>query len=243
MKFGWVARAWDAWSDLVDVARHVASTGWDSLWLPDHLLPPPEEITADPWNEAWTTLAALAATVPRIRLGHLVCSNTFRHPALVAKMAATVDQMSGGRLILGLGAGWLESEHRAYGIALPPLGERLARLDESCAVIRRLLDGSRATYSGRYYELRDAPLEPKPVQKRLPLLVPGTGERVALRIVARHADLWNMPGRPEALEPKLRVLDDCCREIDRDPRAIERSAYVVANLTVSRFAGCGFRAQ
>jgi alkanesulfonate monooxygenase SsuD/methylene tetrahydromethanopterin reductase-like flavin-dependent oxidoreductase (luciferase family) len=174
------------WEDLLSVCQHVEATGWDGLWYHDHFLPREGSIET-PAPEAWTTLTALAALTPSVRIGTLVSSNTFRHPAVLAKMAAQADIVSGGRFVLGLGAGAQENEHVAYGLSFPTLGERLRRLDEACRVIRQLLDCELTTFDGEYYRLDQAVLQPKPVQPPLPLLIGGGGEQVLLRIAARHA--------------------------------------------------------
>jgi F420-dependent oxidoreductase-like protein len=175
--------------------------------------------------ECWTTLAALATVTERMRIGTIVSGNTYRHPAVLAKMATNVDIISGGRLICGLGAGWQENEHLRYGLPFPPWPERLARLDEACHVLRALWTNAYTTYDGTYYQLRDAPLMPKPVQQPHPeLMIGGVGERVTLRIVARHADHWNAgtsgPGR---FARKLRVLQRHCEKLGRDPRTLTKS--------------------
>jgi alkanesulfonate monooxygenase SsuD/methylene tetrahydromethanopterin reductase-like flavin-dependent oxidoreductase (luciferase family) len=157
----------------------------------------------------------------------LVTGNTYRHPAVLAKMAATVDHISEGRLVLGLGAGWQENEHEAYGIDLPEVRERLARLEEACQVIRLLHTQERSNFEGRFYQLVDAPCEPKPVQRPLPLLVGGRGEKVTMRIAARYADEWNCWGLPEEIARKTEVLARHCREIGRDPSSIKRSAQAL----------------
>lgn len=211
---------------VLDLARHVEQTGWDGLWLADHFMPNAPDTTV-PWPEAWTTLAALGALVPRVRLGTLVTGNTYRHPAVLAKMAATLDHITGGRLVLGLGSGWQENEHHQYGIAFGTAGERLARLDEACQVIKSLFSEPSSNFQGRFYQLTDATLEPKPLQSPLPLLIGGGGEQVTLRITARHADEWNVWGDPAVLEHKMAILDRHCKEVGRDPRAIRRTAVAL----------------
>ena len=182
--------------------------------------------------ESWSTLSALAALVPRIRVGTIVLGNTYRHPAVVAKMAAQVDIISGGRLLLGLGAGWQENEHQAYGIPFHTMRERLERLDEACQVMKSLWTQRRSHFTGRYYQLSDAPLEPKPVQTPHPeLMVGGGGERVTLRIVAKHADHWNVWGGPKVLARKGAILDEHCAAVGRDPKTITRSANMVLLIT------------
>jgi F420-dependent oxidoreductase-like protein len=216
--------------DVLEIANHAEATGWDGLWLADHFMPDAED-TSTPWPEAWTTLSALAATVPRIRLGTLVTGNTYRHPAVLAKMAATVDHISGGRLVLGLGAGWQENEHRQYGIPFHDVSERLARLNEACQVIKRLFTEEEANFGGAFYQLRDASLEPKPLQQPLPLLIGGGGEKVTLKIVASLADEWNVWGNVEKLRHKMSILDGYCDDIGRDPKEIQRSAVALLFLS------------
>jgi alkanesulfonate monooxygenase SsuD/methylene tetrahydromethanopterin reductase-like flavin-dependent oxidoreductase (luciferase family) len=163
-----------------------------------------------------------------MRVGTIVSGNTYRHPAILAKMAANVDIISRGRLICGLGAGWQENEHRAYGIDFYTTRERLERLDEACRVIKALWTEARANYKGRYYQLEDAPLMPKPVQKPHPeLMIGGGGEKVTLRIAAQHADHWNVWGGPATFAHKGRILEEHCAKVGRDPKQILRSSVMV----------------
>lgn len=215
--------------DIRDAAAHAAATGWDGVWLADHFMPPSPS-AGGPMLECFSTLASLATCVPRVRLGSLVASNTYRHPAVLANMVAAIDHASGGRVVLGLGAGWQENEHTAYGIELVDVGERLARLTEACEVVRHLFDDDRTDFSGRYYTLTNAPMQPKPVQGHLPLLVGGAGEKTTLRITARWADEWNTWGGPEVIAQKCEVLDRHCEDLGRDPSEIARSAQVVVDL-------------
>ncbi len=226
MKFSVWPSMNDPWAETLAIARHAEATGWDGIYYADHFMPNAADTSA-PVGECWTTLAALAAAVPRVRIGPLVTGNTYRHPAVLAKMAATVDIISGGRLVLGLGAGWQENEHRAYGIEFSTLGGRMNRLEEACHVITSLFNNPRTTFQGRYYQLHDAPLEPKPVQQPLPLLIGGGGEQRTLRIAARYASEWNVWGTPELLAHKGRILDRYCEELGRDPRSIRRSAQAL----------------
>jgi F420-dependent oxidoreductase-like protein len=223
----------DPWAETLAIARHAEATGWDGVYYADHFMPNDADVSA-PVGECWTTLAALAAAVPRIRIGPLVTGNTYRHPAVLAKMAATVDIISGGRLVLGLGAGWQENEHRAYGIEFSTVGGRLSRLEEACHVITSLFANRRTTFAGRYYQLTDAPLEPKPVQSPVPLLIGGGGEQRTLRIAARYANEWNVWGTPEVLARKGQILDRYCEELGRDPRTIRRSAQALLVMTDDR---------
>jgi F420-dependent oxidoreductase-like protein len=219
------------WGEILELAQHCEATGWDGLYLADHFMPH-GDFTPDVDDtlaldgdklECWSVLAALAAAVPRLRLGTLVSSVTFRHPAVIANIAAAVDNISGGRLVLGVGAGWQRNEHVAYGIELGTIAERLDRFEEACAVINSLLHERRTTFEGNYYRIADAPNQPAPVQARLPLLIGGGGEKRTLRIAARYADIWNSWTTPDALAAKVRVLHGHCEAIGRDPAAIDIS--------------------
>jgi alkanesulfonate monooxygenase SsuD/methylene tetrahydromethanopterin reductase-like flavin-dependent oxidoreductase (luciferase family) len=184
-------------------------------------------IFGDPYQdiyEGWTALAGLAASTDRIQLGLMVGANTLRNPALVAKMATTVDHISGGRVILGLGAAWFEVEHEADGYDFGTgFGQRCDWLDESVGLIRRLLEGETVTYSSAKYHLNEARHHPRPVQDHLPIVIGGSGEKKTLRTVAKYADIWNGIGSVEQLTAKAAVLDAHCAEVSRDPGAIERS--------------------
>jgi F420-dependent oxidoreductase-like protein len=219
------------WGEILELAQHCEATGWDGVYLADHFMPH-GDFTPDVDDsvaldgdklECWSVLSALAAEVPRLRLGTLVSSVTFRHPAVIANIAAAVDNISGGRLVLGIGAGWQRNEHVAYGIELGTIAERLDRFEEACAVINSLLHERRTTFNGTYYRIADAPNQPAPVQARLPLLIGGGGEKRTLRIAARYADIWNSWTTPDVLAAKVRVLHGHCEEIGRDPRAIDIS--------------------
>lgn len=212
--------------ETLSLGMHIADTGWDGMWLADHFMPNAEDTSA-PWPEAWTTLAALAARVPRVRLGTMVSGNTYRHPAVLAKMAATIDHISDGRLVLGLGSGWQENEHQQYGIEFSTVPGRLARLDEACQVIKALFNEEKANFQGEYYALNDASLEPKPKQNPLPLLIGGGGEKVTLKITAKYADEWNVWGTVDTLKSKMAILDQHCETVGRDPAAIQRSAVAL----------------
>jgi F420-dependent oxidoreductase-like protein len=214
------------WADVLQLWEHLEATGWDAAGVTDHFMPATPDRLGDA-PEAWTTLAALAARVPRMRIGTIVTGNTYRHPTLVAKMAAGVDVVSGGRLFCGIGAAYQQNEHDAYGLPYPSMAERLGRLDEACQVLKLLWTQPKSTFAGRYYQLSDAPLMPKPVQRPHPeLLIGGAGEKVTLRIAARHADHWNVWGGPETLAAKSKVLEAHCADVGRDPAAIKRSVNV-----------------
>jgi F420-dependent oxidoreductase-like protein len=220
----WVQRT--DWPSLRAAVQAAEAGGADDLWIDDHLLSD-EGDPDDPKFEGWSTLAAVAAVTARARVGHLVLANTLRNPGLTAKLATTVDHISGGRAILGLGGGWFEEEHRAFGIDFGSgFGERLDRLAESVAIIRRLLDGERVTHEGRFYQLRDALAAPRPLQAHLPILIGGSGPNKTLRIVARHADLWNAYGSPASLSASDAILRERCVEVGRDEAEIERTVNI-----------------
>jgi len=199
--------------------------GFDSVWLDDHFYPIVRP-HAEPQMEGWTLLAALARETRRIGIGILVSCNSYRSPALVAKMAATVDVLSGGRLIHGMGAGWHQGEYEGYGYDFPSVGERLRQLDEALRVQRLLWTEERPSFEGRYYRLREAICNPKPVQRpHPPILIGGGGERVLLRLVARHANVWNNGGTVGEFRQKLDVLRRHCEAEGRAYAAIEKSWF------------------
>ncbi|MBL6690289.1 MAG: LLM class F420-dependent oxidoreductase [Pseudomonadales bacterium] len=230
MKFSFWPAPTHTFDENRQLAEHVEKKGWDGLWLADHFMPNAEDTSAA-WPEAWTTLAGIAASIPRLRLGTLVTGNTYRHPAVLAKMAATVDHISGGRLVLGMGSGWQENEHEKYGIEFGTIGERLEKLEEACQIIKGLFSSESTTFNGRYYTMTDAPQEPKPVQSPLPLLIGGGGEKVTLRITARYADEWNVWGNVAELTHKMNILDQHCANLDRNPSDIQRSAVALVFIT------------
>jgi F420-dependent oxidoreductase-like protein len=223
MKFGaqlWSQQTtWEAWRDAALAAE---AAGWDSVWTWDHLL-----AIFGPWEqpilEGWMTLGAAAAVTKRVRLGLMVGANTFRNPGLTAKLATTLDHISGGRAVLGIGGAWFEREHDAFGFAEwgSGFGERLDRLDESVMLLRRLLDGERVTHEGRFYRMTDALCEPRPVQGHLPILIGGSGPRKTLRTTAERADAWNTAGSVEQVRERLATLDAHCADVGRDRSAIE----------------------
>jgi F420-dependent oxidoreductase-like protein len=224
MRFGaafWIHRT--DWPSLRDACLAAERAGWDSLWLDDHLLPD-EGDWHDPKLEAWSTLSAIAALTERVRLGLLVSANTFRNAGLTAKLATTLDHVSGGRAVLGIGGGWFEREHEAFGIEFGSgHGERLDRLDEAVGLIRRLLDGETVTHEGPFYAMRDALCRPRPIQARLPILIGGSGPRKTLRTTAAYADLWNAYGQPDAIAASDAVLRAHCQDLGRDEDEIART--------------------
>jgi F420-dependent oxidoreductase-like protein len=210
-------------------------SGFDHLWIFDHLLPLTRSATGwyraeagDPIFEAWTTLACMAALTRRVRIGVNVTGNLYRHPGLLAKMAATVDHFSNGRLEMGMGAAHAEREFVTLGMPFPPVAERLGRLAEAIEVMKLLWTRDVAEYSGAYYQLSGAVCEPKPLQKpHPPIWIGGRGERKTLRIVAQHADVWNVVGgAPEEAERLSRVLDGHCEAVGRDPASVRRSVGI-----------------
>ncbi|MBI2207358.1 MAG: TIGR03560 family F420-dependent LLM class oxidoreductase [Candidatus Rokubacteria bacterium] len=225
MKFGiFTSLGNTTWERLLALWRHAEKSGWDAACVTDHFMPNTPDRVGD-MLEGWTTLSALATAVPRMRVGTIVLGNTYRHPAVLAKMAATLDVVTGGRLLVGLGGAWQQNEHEAYGIPFYTVPERLARLDEACQVLKALWTEPRASFSGRYYQLTDAPLMPKPVQKPYPeLMIGGGGEKVTMRLAAKHADHWNCWGGPETHARKRKILDDHCAALGRDPKTLLRSA-------------------
>jgi F420-dependent oxidoreductase-like protein len=232
---GWVGEydGWeplDAWRRTTEVARQAERLGFESIWMYDHVhtIPrPTDEITF----ESFTSLAALAALTERVRIGHIVICTAFRNPALTAKMISTLDSISGGRMELGIGAGWKRDEWEAYGYGFPETKERLARLGDDLEVITRMLAGDKhqhATYEGRYAHVRDAINVPKPIQQpRVPIMVGGNGPNVTWRLAARHADELNLDGMsPAEVADALPVVRARCEEIGRDPATLPISVHV-----------------
>ena len=229
-----------SYDDVVVTWRLIEELGYDNVWLNDHFMP----IMGDrsgPHLEAWTLLAALATETERIRIGVLVSGNTYRHPAVLAKMATTVDHVSRGRLNLGIGAGWEEMEHRAYGIPFYTAEERAARLAEALEVITRLWNADRPTWKGKYYELVDAPFSPKPLQQpHPPIVIGGQGKRLIMPIVARYADEWNVPPgvTPDGVRERLTIVRRKCRRLQRSPCVSSVSVFLpLVNVTNVPLAG------
>ena len=232
---GWTGEynGWEterAWARTFEVARQADRLGFESIWLFDHLhtVPrPSDEITF----ESFTSLAALAVLTERVRLGHIVICNGFRNPALTAKMASTLDAISGGRMELGIGAGWKRDEWLAYGYGFPHTSVRLEMLHDALEVIGRMLEPGRsthATYDGRHHRVADARNVPKPVQRNgMPIMVGGNGPNVTWRLAARYADELNVDGlSPDELRDALPTIRDRCEEIDRDPESLAVSVHI-----------------
>ncbi|MGZ6195423.1 MAG: TIGR03560 family F420-dependent LLM class oxidoreductase [Candidatus Binataceae bacterium] len=211
---------------LLDRAELAERLGYHSFWLVDHFwtlgLPDVDLL------EAITMMSAIAARTERVRIGTLVLCNSFRNPALLAKSLTTIDQISNGRLEVGLGAGWMEQEYRANGYEFPSVGTRLRQLEEGLQILKAMFTENRATFKGRYYSVADAPNNPKPVQKpHPPIMIGGAGEKVMLRLVAKYADRWNCPAGYRDFKRTLGVLHEHCRAVARDPGEITVSEQVM----------------
>jgi F420-dependent oxidoreductase-like protein len=214
-----------SWPEARDTAIEFDRLGFDHVWVCDHVYGVP--LPTLPILEAWTELAAVAAITERVGLGTLVTPPFFRNPALLAKQIATLDQISGGRAMVGLGAGWFEAEFSGTGCAFPALGERMVALEETARILELLWSEERATFAGKHFSVRDAICEPKPV-RRPPILIGGGGERVLMGIAARHADIWNNMAVFQAqLGPKVEALRRRCDELGRDFDTIEISQQCV----------------
>jgi F420-dependent oxidoreductase-like protein len=217
----------EAYEMMTRLVQTADECGYESAWVVDHFhtIPQPsQEMTF----ECWTTTAALARDTKRIRVGQLVTCNGYRNPALLAKMASTVDVLSHGRLNFGIGAGWYEQEYRAYGYEYPDVPERLRRLHEAVQVILAMWTQEEAVFEGKYYQVRGAINQPKGVQKpHIPLLIGGSGEKVMLKLVAKYADACNVLGDPAALERKFAIIREHCQNVGRDYDTIHRTAVEI----------------
>jgi F420-dependent oxidoreductase-like protein len=209
------------WAEIRDASLAAEAAGWDAIWTWDHLL-----AIQGPWEqpifEGWTVLAGVAAITQRVRVGLMVGANTFRNPGLTTKLVTTLDHISNGRAVLGIGGAWFERELEAFGIDFgASVGERLDRLEEAVPLIRSLLDGEHVSHEGRFYTFTNALSLPAPVQPHLPILVGGSGPKKTLRTVARHADAWNTSGEVETLKERLEILQEHSAEAGRDMSEIE----------------------
>jgi F420-dependent oxidoreductase-like protein len=237
-----------SWPELLARTRETEELGFDGLFLVDHFYGLFDVM--DPTHEAYTMLAALAPFTQSLRLGVLVCGNTYRNPAFLLKQAVTVDHISGGRVDFGVGAGWTEREHEAYGWPFPSARERVDRFAEALEIWDRLQQDERTTYEGQHYQIVDAPFEPKPLQQpRMPLLIGGSGPRM-LRLAARHADIWNAVGTPDEVGAVNQRLDAACVTEGRDPASLVRTVSPRINLLesaeafidgVAAYRAAGFR--
>jgi len=219
-------------SEVLDLARMADQEGWHCIWYADHYMPNTGSEDIQPGNvhECWAMLPAIAAVTERVRLGSLVAPTSVHHPAVLANRASTIDHISNGRLVLGVGAGWQINEHHAYGIDLEEPAERVSRFEEAIQVIRSLLNEDRTDFHGDFYDITDAPADPKPVQSPLPILV-GTASPRMLRITARSADEWNAWGAPELAGAGLAKLETACERVGRDPATIRKSAQALVFMT------------
>ena len=201
-------------AEVLELAKQADATGWHGVWLADHYMPDTgtTETASGDMHEVWGVLPAVAAVTERVRVGTLVSPTTVHHPALLAKRAATIDHLSGGRMVLGIGAGWQINEHAAYGFTLD---RRVSRFAEAIEIVRALLAQERTTFKGRFYEITDAPCDPKPVQRPLPILVGAKGPRM-LRLTARFADEWNAWGDADTAGPLRRQLLQACAAVGRE---------------------------
>jgi probable F420-dependent oxidoreductase len=217
--------------DLLAQVRVAEAAGWHGVWLADHYMPDTGDTTPARGDvyECWALLPALAAITERIRIGTLVSPTSVHHPALLAKRGATIDQLSGGRFVLGLGAGWQVNEHHAYGIELEPPGKRVSRFEEAIQVVRSMLSQDSTTFSGAYYDITDAPCDPKPVQAPLPILVGTRGPRM-LRITARYASEWNTWGAPDHAAVCRAALMEAADQVGRDPATMRTSVNAFIGL-------------
>jgi probable F420-dependent oxidoreductase len=217
-------------ADLLEEVRTAEANGWYGVWLADHYMPDTGDTRPARGDryECWSLLPALAAVTERIRVGTLVSPTSVHHPALLAKRAATIDRLSGGRMVLGLGAGWQINEHHAYGIDLEPPGKRVSRFEEAIGIVRSMLAEDFTTFRGEFYTITEAPCDPKPVQSPLPLLVGTRGPRM-LRIAARHADEWNTWSAPD-LAGRRAALQEACDKVGRAPATVWTSVNALVEL-------------
>jgi alkanesulfonate monooxygenase SsuD/methylene tetrahydromethanopterin reductase-like flavin-dependent oxidoreductase (luciferase family) len=219
-----------SWEETLAIAQWAEANGMDGFWYADHLMPFRPATSPDDGDalECWTVLAAVGALVPRVRLVSMVSPVTIHHPVLLTKRVVTADHVSGGRAVLGLGAGWQENEHHAYGFDLPAPGPRVDRFEEALQIVRSLLKNERTDFDGQYFTVRDAPLSPKPVGP-LPLLV-GTGAPRMSRLTAKWADEWNTWGDPDTVAQRTEQFLAACEKVDRDPATVRRSAQALVFL-------------
>ncbi|MFT4082673.1 MAG: LLM class flavin-dependent oxidoreductase [Nocardioides sp.] len=240
MKFSLWPHAGRAVDQILGAARLADTDGWYGVWLADHYMPNTADgrVADGPMQECWTLLPAIATVTERVRIGPLVSPTSVHHPALLANRAASLDQLCGGRLVLGLGAGWQVNEHAAYGIELEAPGARVSRFEEAVQIIRSLLTEDRTSYAGSVYRITDAPCDPKPVQARLPLLAGTAGPRM-LRITARHLDEWNTWGDLATALTKRGRLLEACERVGRDPGTMRRSVNAFLDLDGTSPGGPG----
>ena len=237
MYFSAWANSAHPWTEVRDFVAEVENMGWDGFWYADHYMPntPDGEPIGGKFNECFSVLSALAATTSRLRLGSLVTPTTMNHPALIANRAATIDQISNGRFVLGMGAGWQVNEHKAFGIELFDAKPRVDRFAEAIEIVRSMLSQERTTFKGEHFTMTNAPCEPKPVQSPLPILV-GTGGARMLRLTARFAQEWNTWGTPEVAGGVIKKLREACEKEGRDPATVRTSVQPLFFITPSEDA-------
>jgi alkanesulfonate monooxygenase SsuD/methylene tetrahydromethanopterin reductase-like flavin-dependent oxidoreductase (luciferase family) len=224
-------------AEALDTARWADAHGFYGVWYADHYMPNTgdESIRRGNVHECWAILPAMAAVTERVRIGSLVAPTSVHHPALLANRASTIDHISGGRMVLGLGAGWQINEHRAYGIELEPPKQRVDRFEEAIEIVRSLLTDDLTDFAGAYYTITGAPSDPKPIQSPMPLLV-GTGGNRMLKITARHADEWNTWGAPDAAAERHAAFVAACESVGVDPSTKATSVQSLVFLTDSQAA-------
>jgi alkanesulfonate monooxygenase SsuD/methylene tetrahydromethanopterin reductase-like flavin-dependent oxidoreductase (luciferase family) len=215
-----------SWNETLDLAQWAEASGFESFWYADHLMSQVEDGESGDAHECWSVLAGIGALVPRLRLVSMVSPVTIHHPVVLAKRATTVDHISGGRAVLGLGAGWMVEEHSAYGFDLPEPGPRVSRFAEAMEIVHRLFREEGVDFHGSTYQLTNAPFGPKPVNGTLPLLV-GTGSPRMMRLTARWADEWNTWGDPVEVRRRTQLFLSACESVGRDPGSLSRSAQAM----------------
>lgn len=219
-------------AEVLDLARWADGAGWFGFWYADHYMPNTgtDEIEHGDTHECWAILPAVAAVTEHLRIGPLVSPTSVHHPAVLANRATTIDHLSNGRMVLGLGAGWQINEHHAYGIELEPPGRRVDRFAEALQIVRSLLADEVTEFSGDHYRMTGAVADPKPIQRPLPLLV-GTGSPRMLRITARFADEWNTWGAPALARPRRQLFEAACSAVGRDPESMHTSVQALVEVT------------
>jgi F420-dependent oxidoreductase-like protein len=244
MKFGaFVPQGWrmdlvgipveEQWPTMLEIGLKIERLGYDTAWVYDHFHTVPEP-TQEATHECWTLMAALAATTSTVRLGQMCTCNSYRPPSYMAKVATTVDVISGGRLEFAIGAGWYEHEYLAYGYEFPRAGIRIAQLDEAVQIIKQMWTEDEAWFEGEHYSVKGAINQPKPIQNpHPPMWIAGGGEKKTLRTVAKYGDYSNFAGSPETFERKSRILDEHCEAVGRDPAEIGRTVHMLITVVES----------
>ncbi|HEY5652022.1 MAG TPA: LLM class F420-dependent oxidoreductase [Acidimicrobiia bacterium] len=226
----------EQWPTMLKAAHRIEDLGYETAWVYDHFHTVPHA-TQEPTYECWTLMAALAASTSRVRLGQMCTCNSYRNPAHLAKVASSVDVISGGRLEFAIGAGWYVEEYLAYGYEYPRDGVRLAQLDEAVQIIKKMWTDDEATFEGKHYSVRGAINRPKPLQSpHPPMWIAGGGEQKTLRLVARYGDYSNVAGTVDVFQRKNRILDEHCAEIGRDPSEVGRTCHMFVTVADSEAA-------